>query len=90
MAIPALIGTDIPLDETTDGVLAVVDGSDGTIYVDPDEETMALMQEKKRADEEKKALLQQLREKKIRQLTARRLFYANIGNIKDLAIIHSE
>ena len=43
-----LIGTDIPLDETTDGVPAVVDGSDGTIYVDPDEETMALMQEKKR------------------------------------------
>ena len=60
MAIPALIGTDIPLDETTDGVMAVVDGSDGTIYVDPDEETMALMQEKKRADEEKKALLQPL------------------------------
>ena len=60
MAIPALIGTDIPLDETTDGVMAVVDGSDGTIYVDPDEETMALMQEKKRADEEKKALLQRL------------------------------
>ena len=60
MAIPALIGTDIPLDETTDGVPAVVDGSDGTIYVDPDEETMALMQEKKRADEEKKALTEEL------------------------------
>ena len=43
MAIPALIGTDIPLDETTDGVLAVVDGSDGTIYVDPDEETLSLI-----------------------------------------------
>ena len=86
MAIPALIGTDIPLDETTDGVPAVVDGSDGTIYVDPDEETMALMQEKKRADEEKKALLQQLKGKENKTIDGKKIMlYANIGNIKDLA-----
>ena len=88
MAIPALIGTDIPLDETTDGVLAVVDGSDGTIYVDPDEETMALMQEKKRADEEKKALLQQLKGKENKTIDGKKIMlYANIGNIKDLAAV---
>ena len=88
MAIPALIGTDIPLDETTDGVMAVVDGSDGTIYVDPDEETMALMQEKKRADEEKKALLQQLKGKENKTIDGKKIMlYANIGNIKDLAAV---
>ena len=88
MAIPALIGTDIPLDETTDGVPAVVDGSDGTIYVDPDEETMALMQEKKRADEEKKALLQQLKGKENKTIDGKKIMlYANIGNIKDLAAV---
>lgn len=88
MAIPALIGTDIPLDETTDGVPAVVDGSDGTIYVDPDEETMALMQEKKRADEERKALLQQLKGKENKTIDGKKIMlYANIGNIKDLAAV---
>ena len=88
MAIPALIGTDIPLDETPDGVMAVVDGSDGTIYVDPDEETMALMQEKKRADEEKKALLQQLKGKENKTIDGKKIMlYANIGNIKDLAAV---
>ena len=91
MAIPALIGTDIPLDETTDGVMAVVDGSDGTIYVDPDEETMALMQEKKRADEEKKALLQQLKGKENKTIDGKKIMlYANIGNIKDHCSSHSE
>ena len=33
MGIPALIGTDIPLDDRVDGKLAVVDGADGTVYV---------------------------------------------------------
>ena len=81
-------GTDIALDETTDGVMAVVDGSDGTIYVDPDEETMALMQEKKRADEEKKALLQQLKGKENKTIDGKKIMlHANIGNIKDLAAV---
>ena len=44
MAIPALVGTPLPLDESVDGKLGIVDGSDGTIYVDPDEETLAAMQ----------------------------------------------
>ncbi|MFQ7767100.1 MAG: hypothetical protein ACLRIL_01725 [Fusicatenibacter saccharivorans] len=39
MGIPALIGTPLPLDESVDGKLGIVDGSDGTIYVDPDAET---------------------------------------------------
>ena len=38
MAIPALVGTPLPLDESVDGKLGIVDGSDGTIYVDPDKE----------------------------------------------------
>ena len=68
--------------------MAVVDGSDGTIYVDPDEETMALMQEKKRADEEKKALLQQLKGKENKTIDGKKIMlYANIGNIKDLAAV---
>ena len=56
MAIPALVGTPLPLDESVDGKIGIVDGSDGTIYVDPDEETLAAMQ-KRRAEEEEKKIL---------------------------------
>lgn len=88
MAIPALIGTNIPLDETTDGMIAVVDGSGGTVYIDPDEETMAVMQKKKQDDEEKKALLLQLKGKENKTLDGKKIMlYANIGDIRDLAAV---
>ena len=54
MAIPTLVGTPLPLDESVDGKLGIVDGSDGTIYVDPDEETLAAMQKRRTEEEEKK------------------------------------
>ena len=44
MAIPALIGTEeLPLDDTVDGKLAVVDGLNGKIYVEPDAQTLEEM-----------------------------------------------
>ena len=43
MSIPALIGTDVALDETVDGKFAVVDGTNGVLYVEPDEETLETM-----------------------------------------------
>mgnify|MGYP000925001297 CR=1 FL=1 len=63
MAIPALVGTPLPLGESVDGKLGIVDGSDGTIYVDPDEETLAAMQKRRTEDEEKKKLLLTLKGK---------------------------
>ena len=41
MSIPALIGTDIPLTDAIDGKLGIVDGRNGCIYVDPDEDTLS-------------------------------------------------
>ena len=88
MAIPALIGTPLPLDETVDGKLGIVDGVDGVIYVEPDEETLEGMQEKQRVETEKKELLQTLKGKENVTLDGQKLMlYANIGNIKDLATV---
>ena len=88
MAIPALIGTPLPLDETVDGKLGIVDGIDGVIYVEPDEETLEGMQEKQRVETEKKELLQTLKGKENVTLDGQKLMlYANIGNIKDLATV---
>ena len=63
MAIPALIGTEMPLDERVDGKFAVVDGVNGKIYVEPDEETLAELKERQKKELEKKELLLQLKRK---------------------------
>ncbi len=88
MAIPALVSTAMPLEESFDGVLGIVDGNAGIIYVDPDEETIRLMQEKLVKEQEKKELLESLKGKDNVTLDGRSiLLYANIGNIKDLALV---
>lgn len=86
MAIPALVNTPLPLDEEIDGVMAVVDGTKGVIYIDPDCETLELMKKRKAEEDEKRVLLQTLKGKD--NITAdgqKLMLYANIGNIKDLA-----
>ena len=86
MGIPALIGADIPLDESIDGKLGIVDGINGCIYVDPDEETLKTMTAQRDKELEKKELLKTLKGKEDVTVDGRKIkLYANIGNIKDLA-----
>lgn len=88
MGIPALIGTPIPLEDSINGKLAIVDGDTGQIYVEPDEETFAIMQEKYKVIQTKKELLQTLKGKETVTLDGRRIMlYANIGNYKDLSLV---
>lgn len=88
MGIPALIGTDIPLDESVDGKFAVVDGANGIVYVEPDEEVLTEMKKRQSEEQEKKELLQQLKGKENITLDGKKIMlYANIGNIKDLATV---
>ena len=89
MAIPALIGTEeLPLDDTVDGKLAVVDGLNGKIYVEPDAQTLEEMKKRRQAEQEKKELLQLLKGKENVTLDGKKIMlYANIGNIKDLATV---
>ena len=89
MAIPALIGTEeLPLDDTAVGKLAVVDGLNGKIYVEPDAQTLEEMKKRRQAELEKKELLQLLKGKDNVTLDGKKIMlYANIGNIKDLATV---
>lgn len=88
MAIPALVGTPLPLDETTDGKLGIVDGTSGKIYVDPDEQTLTEMKIKQQKELERKELLQTLKGRENVTLDGKKvMLYANIGNIKDLATV---
>lgn len=87
MGIPALIGTGIDLDETVDGKLGIVDGTNGVVYVDPDAELLEEMKKKQQEEQEKKRLLQTLKGKENITLDGQKvMLYANIGNIKDLGI----
>ena len=88
MEIPALVGTKLPLDDSVDGKTGIVDGSTGVIYVDPDEQTLAKMKERKEEELHKKELLQTLKGRENVTLDGQKLMlYANIGNIKDLAMV---
>ena len=85
MGIPALIGVDIPLDESVDGHMGIVDGNNGCIYIDPDDETLEIMRKEQKKDSEKKELLLQLKGKEDITLDGIHIkLYANIGNIKDV------
>ena len=88
MNIPAVIGLGEALKEEYDGKIAIVDGVDGKVYIDPDEETMASMQEKQKKDQEQKELLNQLKGKENVTKSGQKVnVYANIGNLADVGAV---
>lgn len=88
MNIPALIGVNMEISDELEGKMAVVDGFNGVIYIEPDEELLAKMQKRKDDELEKQKLLQELRGKEnITKDGKKVLVYANIGNVKDLAYV---
>ena len=71
-----------------DGRMAIVDGFEGKIYVDPSEEVLAAKKKLFAEEQDKKQLLEQLRGKENITLDGQRInLYANIGNSKDLALV---
>ena len=86
MNIPALIEVDIK--EEWNGKMAVVDGYTGTFYIDPDEETLKKMQEKKEEDIKARELLQELKGKEDITVDGKHIkLYANIGGVKDVTSV---
>ncbi len=86
MNIPALIEVDIK--EEWNGKMAVVDGYTGTFYIDPDEDILTKMQEKKEEDIKARELLQELKGKEDVTVDGKHIkLYANIGGVKDVASV---
>ena len=68
--------------------MAVVDGYTGTFYIDPDEETMKAMTEKREEDRRQKTLLEELKGKENVTLSGQKInVYANIGNLSDVGAV---
>lgn len=88
MGIPAIVSAQMEFDVSLDGKMAIVDGYDGKIYIEP---TKEVLEEKKKIYEEdlqKKQLLLQLKGKETKTLSGKKvMLYANIGNLKDLATV---
>ena len=88
MNIPAVIGLGEGLAKEYDGHMAAIDGFTGTIYIDPDEETMKAMTEKREEDRRQKALLEELKGKENVTLSGKKInVYANIGNLSDVGAV---
>lgn len=85
MGIPAIIGLGEKLNESLDGTFAIVDGFDGKVYIDPDEDTLASMKKRQKEALDRKELLQQLKDKEDITLDGTKInIYANIGNTSDV------
>jgi len=82
MNIPALIGVEI--DPAWDGMMGAVDGAKATIYLEPDEDTLTLIAQKKLRQDAYKKMLLELKGKETVTPDGRKInLYANIGNIGD-------
>ena len=89
MNIPAVIGVGTELLNTVkSGIFAAVDGYTGEIFIDPDKETVARLEKKRKEDEEKKHLLQELKGKENVTLDGRKInIYANIGSVDNIGAV---
>ena len=88
MNIPAIIGIGDALDEKYEGKEAIVDGANGCLIIEPDEETMKEYQAKKQEYLAQQELLQQFRGKETVSLDGQKVkLYANIGNASDIGAV---
>ena len=86
MNIPALIGVDF--NDSWDGKLAVLDGYNHCVYIDPAQELLTAMEEKRKSDLKQEALLQGLKKKPNVTLDGKEIkVYANIGNAGDVGLV---
>ncbi len=88
MNIPALIG--IHFTEDMDGHQAIVDGGEGILIIDPDEQTLADYQAKKAELDYKAQLILELKGKENITLNGKTInLFANIAGVGDVASAHA-
>ena len=88
MNIPALIGVKMDLEELQTEMTAVVDGFEGKVTFEPDEEFKAQTEARMQEEEEKLKLLQELKGKENITLDGRKInIYANIGSVGDIGYV---
>ena len=85
MGIPAICGLADSLKKEYHGRLAYVDGTDGTVILDPDELTLASFRQKYEEQEQRNELLKAMRGQEDVTLDGKKVnVYCNIGSPDDL------
>lgn len=85
--IPALVGMKDISTKVEDGKLAIIDGNDGFIIIDPTEEELENYKAKIKEEEELKQRLKLVKDKRATSKDGRSVeVSANIGNLEDLKI----
>lgn len=88
MGLPAITGIGDAFDPTDDGHVAVIDGTSGAVFVDPDEATLTECQRRKAEAEEHLSLLPKLKGKPTETKSGQRVhLYANISRPSDVAAV---
>lgn len=90
MGIPAICGLGDTLAEEYDGRLAYIDGDTGKVVLDPDEITLAGLEDKFQKQQELKELLLTMKGQPDVTLDGRELMvYCNIGSPEDIAAVQA-
>ncbi|MDE7171489.1 MAG: phosphoenolpyruvate--protein phosphotransferase [Oscillospiraceae bacterium] len=90
MGIPAICGLGDTLAEEYDGRLAYIDGDTGKVVLDPDEITLAGLEDKFQKQQELKELLLTMKGQPDVTLDGRELMvYCNIGSPEDVAAVQA-
>lgn len=85
LGIAAVVSTGTQLHNDVDGKTAVVDGTTGTVYIDPDEETLDIMKKRQDSEIRRRQELESVRGKESVTRDGRHIdVYANIGNPDNL------
>ncbi len=88
MNLPSLIQCK-DIDDSWDGKMAILDGYNGCVYVDPTKDLLETLTAKRDADLKKEALLQELKNKPSTTIDGRNVHvYANIGGPADLGSVN--
>lgn len=85
LGIAAVVSTGTQLHNDVDGKTAIVDGTTGTVYIDPDEETLERMKKRQDSEIRRRQELESVRGTESITRDGRHIdVYANIGNPDNL------
>lgn len=85
LGIAAVVSTGTQLHNDVDGKTAIVDGTTGTVYIDPDEETLERMRKRQDSEIRRRQELESVRGTESITRDGRHIdVYANIGNPDNL------
>ena len=85
MSIPALVNTHMKIQDSWDGLQAVVDGNTGELIIEPSEEMISNAIAQKKRENNQKNLLEELKGKESITLDGKKVkLYANIGSLSDV------